>query len=47
MDHGSMLVSGSPDEVRTDRRVLDAYLGGVDDGEDDDDLTGDQLSAAK
>jgi neutral amino acid transport system ATP-binding protein len=35
MDHGSMLVSGRPEEVRGDPRVLDAYLGGVDDGEDD------------
>jgi ABC-type branched-subunit amino acid transport system ATPase component len=39
MDHGSMLVSGSPDEVRSDPRVLDAYLGGVDD--DDADGAGD------
>jgi ABC-type branched-subunit amino acid transport system ATPase component len=35
MDHGSMLVSGSPDEVRSDPRVLDAYLGGVDDDDED------------
>jgi neutral amino acid transport system ATP-binding protein len=43
MDHGSMIVSGPPEEVRNNPKVLDAYLGGVDDdddygnaGEDDD-----------
>ena len=35
MDHGSMLVSGRPEEVRSNPRVLDAYLGGVDDEEDE------------
>jgi ABC-type branched-subunit amino acid transport system ATPase component len=44
MDHGSMLVSGRPDEVRTDPRVLDAYLGGVegDDGDEADENEGDE-----
>jgi neutral amino acid transport system ATP-binding protein len=28
LDHGTKLAEGRPDEVRTDRRVLDAYLGG-------------------
>jgi len=37
MDHGSMLISGRPDEVRSDPRVLDAYLGGVDEPDDDED----------
>jgi ABC-type branched-subunit amino acid transport system ATPase component len=37
MDHGSMLVSGLPDQVRTDRRVLDAYLGGLAEENVDDD----------
>jgi len=35
MDHGTMLVSGPPDEVRNDPRVLDAYLGVLDDDEED------------
>ena len=34
MDHGSMLVSGRPEEVRSNPRVLDAYLGGTDEEED-------------
>jgi branched-chain amino acid transport system ATP-binding protein len=25
--HGQLLASGTPDEVRDDRRVIDAYLG--------------------
>jgi branched-chain amino acid transport system ATP-binding protein len=28
LDHGTKLAEGRPDEVRTDTRVLDAYLGG-------------------
>ena len=28
LDHGMKLAEGRPDEVRSDRRVLDAYLGG-------------------
>jgi ABC-type branched-subunit amino acid transport system ATPase component len=28
LDHGTKLAEGPPDEVRTDSRVLDAYLGG-------------------
>jgi ABC-type branched-subunit amino acid transport system ATPase component len=28
LDHGTKLAEGRPDEVRTDPRVLDAYLGG-------------------
>lgn len=27
MSHGEMLASGSPDEIRDDQRVIDAYLG--------------------
>jgi ABC-type branched-subunit amino acid transport system ATPase component len=36
MDHGSILVSGNPEQVRNDPKVLDAYLGGADDWEDGD-----------
>jgi neutral amino acid transport system ATP-binding protein len=35
LDYGSAVVSGPPDMVRTDPRVLDAYLGTA---EDDDDI---------
>jgi ABC-type branched-subunit amino acid transport system ATPase component len=35
LDYGSTVVSGAPDVVRTDPRVLDAYLGTA---EDDDDI---------
>ena len=35
MDHGSIVVSGRPEQVRNDPRVLDAYLG-VDDDVDDE-----------
>jgi len=35
LDYGSTVVSGPPDAVRTDPRVLDAYLGTA---EDDDDI---------
>jgi len=35
MDHGSMVVSGLPEQVRDNPRVLDAYLG-VDDDVDDE-----------
>ena len=28
LDHGTKLAEGSPDDVRSDQRVLDAYLGG-------------------
>ena len=35
MDHGSTVVSGPPEQVRNDPRVLDAYLG-VDDDVDDE-----------
>jgi neutral amino acid transport system ATP-binding protein len=44
MDHGSMVVSGPPEVVRTDPRVLDAYLGGVDD--DDGATPGDEHGAS-
>jgi branched-chain amino acid transport system ATP-binding protein len=33
LSQGTALVSGAPDEVRSDPRVLDAYLGGADDAE--------------
>ena len=35
LDYGTAVVSGPPDVVRTDPRVLDAYLGTA---EDDDDV---------
>jgi branched-subunit amino acid ABC-type transport system permease component/ABC-type branched-subunit amino acid transport system ATPase component len=35
---GSVLVSGTPDEVRNDPKVLDAYLGARPDGDADDEL---------
>jgi neutral amino acid transport system ATP-binding protein len=31
MDHGSIVVSGPPEQVRDNPKVLDAYLGGVED----------------
>jgi ABC-type branched-subunit amino acid transport system ATPase component len=37
MDSGSVVASGPPDIIRTDPRVLDAYLGGS--LEDEDDVT--------
>jgi len=36
MDHGSMVVTGLPEEVRSNPRVLDAYLGASDDEDDDE-----------
>ncbi|HTT90983.1 MAG TPA: ABC transporter ATP-binding protein [Acidimicrobiales bacterium] len=36
MDHGSIVVSGRPEQVRNDPRVLDAYLGTADDEDDDE-----------
>jgi branched-chain amino acid transport system ATP-binding protein len=27
MSHGELLAEGTPDDIRDDRRVLDAYLG--------------------
>jgi neutral amino acid transport system ATP-binding protein len=36
MDQGRSIVSGSPDVIRGDPRVLDAYLGGADDDEEED-----------
>ncbi|MBV9854344.1 MAG: ABC transporter ATP-binding protein [Streptosporangiaceae bacterium] len=38
LDSGSATASGPPDIIRTDKRVLDAYLG--EDVEDDDDIPG-------
>jgi ABC-type branched-subunit amino acid transport system ATPase component len=35
LDQGRVLMTGSPDEVRTSPAVLDAYLGGADDEEED------------
>ena len=37
MDHGSVVTSGLPEEVRSNPKVLDAYLGGVDDDDEEDD----------
>jgi ABC-type branched-subunit amino acid transport system ATPase component len=37
LDQGRVLTTGTPDEVRSDPAVLDAYLGGADDDDDDDD----------
>jgi branched-chain amino acid transport system permease protein len=34
LDYGNAVVSGPPDMIRNDRRVLDAYLGTAE--EDDD-----------
>ena len=34
LDFGKMIVHGTPDEVRNDRRVIDAYLGVAEDAED-------------
>jgi ABC-type branched-subunit amino acid transport system ATPase component len=36
LDYGTAVVSGPPDVIRTDPRVLDAYLGTAE--EDDDDI---------
>jgi ABC-type branched-subunit amino acid transport system ATPase component len=38
MDHGSIVVSGLPEQVRNNPRVLDAYLGADDDEDGDDAL---------
>ena len=38
LSQGSALVSGAPDEVRTNPAVLDAYLGGEDDAETQQEL---------
>ncbi|MGH9109791.1 MAG: ABC transporter ATP-binding protein [Acidimicrobiales bacterium] len=40
MHQGRDILTGSPDEVRRDPRVLDAYLGGSDDDEDWDEPVG-------
>lgn len=39
MDQGSAIISGTPDVIRTDPRVLDAYLGGADEELDDSSST--------
>ncbi|HEU5332500.1 MAG TPA: ABC transporter ATP-binding protein [Actinocrinis sp.] len=44
MERGSVIAQGSPETVRTDRRVLDAYLGGSLDDEDDEDEDEDELA---
>jgi ABC-type branched-subunit amino acid transport system ATPase component len=35
LDYGNSVVTGPPGVIRTDRRVLDAYLGTAEDGDDD------------
>jgi ABC-type branched-subunit amino acid transport system ATPase component len=35
LDYGNAVVSGPPDVIRTDHRVLDAYLGTTEDDDDD------------
>jgi ABC-type branched-subunit amino acid transport system ATPase component len=37
MERGTVIARGTPEQVRTDPRVLDAYLGGAVDDEDDED----------
>jgi neutral amino acid transport system ATP-binding protein len=37
MDHGSIVVSGLPEQVRNNPKVLDAYLGAADDVDDEED----------
>jgi ABC-type branched-subunit amino acid transport system ATPase component len=34
LDYGNAVVAGPPDVIRTDHRVLDAYLGTAEDGND-------------
>jgi branched-chain amino acid transport system ATP-binding protein len=36
LHQGRTLVNGTPDQVRANPAVLDAYLGGGDDDDDDD-----------
>ena len=38
MDQGSVIVGGSPETIQTDQRVLDAYLGTMDEDDDDEDM---------
>jgi ABC-type branched-subunit amino acid transport system ATPase component len=38
LDHGCVLTTGTPDEVRSNPAVLDAYLGGGDDDELDEEI---------
>ena len=39
LDQGRVLTTGTPDEVQRDPAVLDAYLGGAEDEDDELDLT--------
>ena len=34
LDYGNAVVTGPPEMIRTDRRVLDAYLGTAEDSDD-------------
>lgn len=38
MDQGSVIVGGPPETIQTDQRVLDAYLGTMEEDDDNDDL---------